>query len=270
MGLLPSQIKLLLMLHLRFQFEGPVVTLGNQDIYASYRDLQGFFAQVDCPWVAPREIRGHTSWNLATVFPERAPEFVHARTLFEMMGIDGYVDIDLGEQDQPEVRHDLNVPVAPELCDRFGLTLDGGTLEHIFDVGVALRSMARMTRVGGWVFHVNPIAFINHGFYNFDPMLFYDFYELNGFDSPKCYVVQVDTNDVFAPCPWFQYSYGQSFGHVLEPGKVPVACFAARKRESVPVIRPPVQGALTPDFPARMRASATADQADGPLPATSV
>jgi hypothetical protein len=37
-------------------------------------------------------------------------------------------------------------------------------------------------KLGGVIFHGNPISMINHGFYNFSPTLYHDFYTQNGWE----------------------------------------------------------------------------------------
>jgi len=43
MGLIPTALKFMIMLHKEVNFSGPVITLGNQDIWATYDDLKQFF-----------------------------------------------------------------------------------------------------------------------------------------------------------------------------------------------------------------------------------
>jgi hypothetical protein len=38
-----------------------------------------------------------------------------------------------------------------------------------------------MVRPGGFAIHYSPVSWFNHGFYNFNPLLFREFYESNGF-----------------------------------------------------------------------------------------
>jgi len=49
-------------------------------------------------------------------------------------------------------------------------------------VGQALRNIALNLDVGGFVYHMVPLCHWNHGFWNFSPTLFADFYDVeNGF-----------------------------------------------------------------------------------------
>ena len=50
MGLSPSVIRLLMRLHRERPFHGPVLTLGVQDVHASYEDLQTWSAEEEVPF----------------------------------------------------------------------------------------------------------------------------------------------------------------------------------------------------------------------------
>jgi hypothetical protein len=79
---------------------------------------------------------------------------------------------------------DLNSTSLPEhLKERFGAIYNGGTLEHIFDVRSALGNIFGMLRVGGVVIDGAPVnGWVDHGFYQFSPTFFTDFYRANGFE----------------------------------------------------------------------------------------
>jgi hypothetical protein len=81
--------------------------------------------------------------------------------------------------------HDLNQPVPAALHNRFDTLIDGGTLEHVFNVPTALDSYMRMLKVGGRVFLFDmPLTGLSgHGFYQFSPILFSEaFCERHGFE----------------------------------------------------------------------------------------
>jgi hypothetical protein len=238
-GLLPSHIRLLLRLQDRFGgFEGPVMTLGNQDLFASEADLRTMFAEVGVTPREPAEVPLHTSPVLREFFGEKSQDYVHARVFFDMLGLDGYADLDKFPDDEPVIRHDLNDPVPDDLRGRFGLVLDGGTIEHVFDIAQALRNVVAMVRVGGCVVQFNPHWHPDHGFYSLNPCLFYDFFGACGFDEMTCYVLQGDLRNVLDPQPCFEYRPGMEYQHLLDPERTPVLCFAARKVADVPTVNP--------------------------------
>jgi hypothetical protein len=80
--------------------------------------------------------------------------------------------------------HDMNIRVPKEWHGRYDVVIDGGSLEHIFDVPTAFANLADMLKVGGTIFINTPANnMMGHGFYQFSPeLMFRIFSEANGFD----------------------------------------------------------------------------------------
>jgi hypothetical protein len=77
-------------------------------------------------------------------------------------------------------RFDLNQPVP--LDRQFDLTLDFGTGEHVFNVYQFFKTAHEMTRSGGTMIHGTPVTgWIDHGFYSFQPTLYWDLASTNGY-----------------------------------------------------------------------------------------
>lgn len=104
---------------------------------------------------------------------------IDAQSLFAAMGM-RFTVIDLVASRGGERIVDLNYQVAPDLVGAFDIVLDAGTMEHCFNVGQAVRNILDMAKVGGFVIHLNPMTMINHGFFNFSPTFYHDFYGQNG------------------------------------------------------------------------------------------
>lgn len=247
MGLIPSFCRLLIMMHKRVRFSGPVLTLGNQDIWASYDELKSFFQELDCDYVEPQCVLPHTSalFNRFPLLIQRARSFVHAATFFQMLGIDEYWDLDVSDYEKARIIHDLNFTIPADFHDKYNLIVDGGTIEHVFDIHRAIENIIRMCKVSGWVIHINPASnFLDHGFYSFSPTFFYDVYSANGFDNLTCYIVQhhSDPKNYFDRCRYFEYTYGMSCDELLEPNKKIVVFFLARKYANVNKMNIPIQG----------------------------
>lgn len=77
---------------------------------------------------------------------------------------------------------DLNYPVGDQHNDFYSLVVDPGTIEHVMNVGEVLSSIVRALRVGGHAYHVSPMSMLNHGYWNFSPVTYHDFYMANGFE----------------------------------------------------------------------------------------
>lgn len=98
---------------------------------------------------------------------------------FSRLGIELSI-IDIKEVRGGEIICDLNHPVSEDLKCKYDIVYDGGTLEHCFNVAQAVTNILSMAKVKGFIIHNNPLVLINHGFYNFSPTFYYDFYVQNG------------------------------------------------------------------------------------------
>lgn len=92
---------------------------------------------------------------------------------------------------------DLNSTTLPDkLKERFGLIYNGGTLEHIFDTRAALKNLYDMLVPGGIVVHVGPMnGWVDHGFYQFSPTFFSDYYFANKHEALAAYLLRAINQD---------------------------------------------------------------------------
>lgn len=102
--------------------------------------------------------------------------------------------IDASDYEGADLLHDLNEPVPAELHERFDVVLDAGSLEHVFNVATALRSLMLMTSVGGRVILVTPANnHCGHGLFQFSPELFQRvFCADNGFELERIQIAEHD------------------------------------------------------------------------------
>jgi SAM-dependent methyltransferase len=77
---------------------------------------------------------------------------------------------------------DLNQPLPQDLARSFDLVVDTGTCEHCFNVAQAFVNACEALAAGGMLVHAAPMTRINHGFWSFNPTVYPDFFEDNGFD----------------------------------------------------------------------------------------
>jgi hypothetical protein len=243
MGLAASVLRLLVRLHGEQPWGGPVVTLGVQDVHATHDDLTRIFREerVRSEAVPPAERLPSTS----RYFRQSGREgtgYVHARVFFRMLGLAGYDDLDFADFEKPTLTHDLNRPVPEAWRRRYGLVVDGGTLEHIFDVRAALANITALLRVGGDVCHICPLSgWVNHGFYQISPCLLYDLYGANGFDAAGAFVVQLPRDPARHAEVVRPLAYTESALDLDDAAYRSLLLFRARKRAEQP-LRVPTQG----------------------------
>jgi SAM-dependent methyltransferase len=118
----------------------------------------------------------------------------YAEPLLELLGAAQVSSIDASPYEGASLTHDMNKPIPSELRGAFSAVIDGGCLEHIFDLPRALRNCMEMVRVGGHFLGIAPANnCMGHGFYQFSPELFFRvFSEANGFAVERMVACEID------------------------------------------------------------------------------
>ncbi len=116
-----------------------------------------------------------------------ADDFVRAA-----LGAERVDSIDASPHEGASLIHDLNEPVPPQYHRSYDAVIDGGSLEHIFNLPTALANMMRMARVGGRIFSVWPANNLcGHGFFQFSPEFAYRvFSDDRGFEAERVALVE--------------------------------------------------------------------------------
>ncbi|CAO3441342.1 hypothetical protein [Azospirillum endophyticum] len=99
------------------------------------------------------------------------------------LGFETVQSVDASGFEGAEHVFDLNRPGLLEATRRrYDLIFDAGTLEHVFHLPNALANVAECLEEGGIVLHTLPMNnAVDHGFYQFSPTLFADWYSANQF-----------------------------------------------------------------------------------------
>lgn len=97
-----------------------------------------------------------------------------AEGVLHKMGAQIIHSLDASDYENATIIHDLNTPIPVQYKNRYDLVLDSGTLEHVFNISVALKNCMELTKVGGDFIGIYPCNnFFGHGFYQFSSELFY-------------------------------------------------------------------------------------------------
>ena len=172
--------------------EPKICCLGYPDVLVSTEQAQQYLGAEAAARLAYRpDSASIIAWHALQAHLDRV---IDAQSLFEVMGMQLTV-VDLVASRGGERIVDLNEALPADLADAFDIVLDAGTMEHCFNVGQAVRNILAMAKVGGFVIHMNPMTMINHGFFNFSPTFYHDFYGQNGHQliAPIC---GVSTNGI--------------------------------------------------------------------------
>ncbi|SEJ87857.1 hypothetical protein SAMN05660742_12144 [Propionispira arboris] len=100
--------------------------------------------------------------------------------------------MDISDYEDADIIYDLNVEkISSKLEAAFDYIIDGGTLEHVFNIANALKNIFYMLNEnGGNIYHYLPVSgYINHGFYSILPCLLNEFYSSNGGSIENCNIV---------------------------------------------------------------------------------
>lgn len=189
MALLRPTVQLLLREHARYKFEGPVLALGVPEIYATHAELAQWMRETagkECP-----PLEGPQS--LSTNDAGRRLRWISPSFFFKALGLEPVTTVDIpGSEHAPELVHDLNKPLPAEHLGRYGLIIDPGTIEHVFDMRTCLTNVSRALKPRGVVMHQVPVYMFNGGYYSINPNLLNDFYSKNGFSEIRTYIIMWD------------------------------------------------------------------------------
>ena len=98
-------------------------------------------------------------------------------TLMKKLGFGDIESMDFSDYEGANVLHDLSKPIPEALEGQFDLIFDGGTLEHVFNIPVALENVFKMLKPGGRFISANGMnGFNGHGLYQFGPDLVWTFW----------------------------------------------------------------------------------------------
>ncbi len=162
------------------KLQGSCITLGVQGVQGNYSEIKQILMEEAYKYqeLGEKEICYD---NLTPI-----GKSLHQDCFFRMLGFSKVDSLDYFPNENPTIIADLNKPLSSDLYNQYDLVYDGGTLEHCFNTKEVLANVIKLLKVGGRVVHTVPMTgWINHGFYQFSPGLFFDFYGANGFANLK-------------------------------------------------------------------------------------
>ena len=121
--------------------------------------------------------------------------------LIEYFGATKVESVDNSDYERATYIHNMNEPLPENLCGKYDTVIDGGCLEHIYDVSQALQNCSLFCKPGGQIIHILPANnFCGHGFWQFSPELFFSLYSKeNGYNETEVFLA-----DVSDTSKWFQ------------------------------------------------------------------
>jgi len=227
-----AELKLLIDTFADRKLSGRCLTFGVQGIDATFDTLFSCFSQA-----------GYIGCDLDKVVTDDLPpgpraDLPHQDQFFRMLGCSEVESLDYYPNENPTHVTDLNVPVQETFMGRYDFVFDGGTTEHCFNIKEVLFNVVRLLAPKGRVVHLSPIfAGFRHGYYNFSPDLFFEFYGQNSFTNMEARILVIEPG---LRAYWFKYSPGDYLPESLY-GKYAMILFVAQKSESSGPIIVPLQ-----------------------------
>jgi len=178
--------------------------------------LGGIFGMLGAQMVHPSDD------EISMILNQLSFPITRERNLFSQLGFNCVESIDISDFEGSTHILDLNGEYVPDLLiGRFDVVYNGGTLEHIFDIRTALRNIFTILKPGGVVIHSGPTnGWIDHGFYQFSPTFFTDYYYANGFEILECQILHRKPGKQGA----FVYSYVPGCFDTLPTGSFEGTC----------------------------------------------
>jgi SAM-dependent methyltransferase len=229
MGLAKPALQFIAREHRRKPFGGAVLTLGRQGVLATLDEARRLLiAEQIAPAPLPAGVDTRTNipdWQTNS-FKRNTSDVA----FFHLLGLKDVKALDYSAYEYAEFIHDLNKPVPNALRSRFDLIVDAGTLEHIFDIRQSLANIALMLKPGGRVIHITPANnYTNHGFYQFSPTLYFDYYSANAFADLRGFVAEQDTY-LYDVRPWEFFEVTAAAGRMTS--KRPLMLFFVAEKTS--------------------------------------
>jgi len=154
-----------------------VASLGYPDMLLTEPQIVGLCGPDSLAKIQFRDdSEGIARWHHVGGQLERVAESI---SLFAALGAELHC-FDISASRGFEIVADLNFPLPASSAGQYDIVYDGGTMEHCFNVPQVIANILALCRVGGYIVHVNPMNYFNHGFYSFHPTFYHDFYTQSG------------------------------------------------------------------------------------------
>ena len=133
------------------------------------------------------------------------------RDYFSAIGYYDYQSIDInGAYDSYEFDLNLNIVDTYDFQKKYDLVINNGTGEHVFNQANLYINMHNLTKKNGLMLNILPfIDWINHGFYNYNPIFFGDLAASNNYEILKLTMANRDGTELIFPREHMNVFYEQ-------------------------------------------------------------
>jgi hypothetical protein len=170
--------------------------------------------------------------------------FKSTKDYYFSLGYERYVALDVNEA-MDAVICDLNEPV--DLGETFDLVTNNGTGEHIFDQRRIFENAHNLSH--RWIVHILPMGpWVNHGFFNFNPILFRDLAFANDYDATIYIANRWGQTVALGGDELFREKKPKRLERAMDEIGGDVSCVAVFKKTTEQAFRLPFQGKYQRDI----------------------
>jgi len=229
MGLGWHKAKLLCKLHRAGLKLGRVLTIGRLNLFTGPAKVRQLL--IDHGGVSPDRV--------AQLIPDSVE---YAEPVLLALGAESVDSLDFSSWEGATIIHNLNEPVPEGLRGQFDLVIDGGTIEHCFDLRNILTSYMQLPRIGGsLIIHTMGNNHMGHGLYQLTPEFFYRvFIPKNGYRMRRLIV-----HEEFEYAPWYDVPDPAEIGSRIELANpwigVLLLAHTVREQDLAPLRESPMQ-----------------------------
>jgi len=169
-------------------------------------------------------------------------------------GYTQYLALDVNTR-MDAVVQDLNHEVDVDAIGQFDLVTDNGTGEHLFNQLAVWKNHHDLTKVGGAMLKIMPYTpWCNHGFYNFNPIIYRDVAAANDYKWLFFWIVDRDNVPIDLPHQPSSFAFIEKrprvlLEHTLDPKwKTDLYMVAAWVRTNSRDFQIPLQGKYLKDI----------------------
>ena len=131
------------------------------------------------------------NWEMVNKYHSEITQYSTPQEFYSQLGIIEYTSIDINSYNGSIIA-DLNK--EHEWDVQYDVVTNNGTSEHVFNQHAVFLNMRRLCKVGGVMIHSLPTSYFDHGFYNYNPNLFFSVAKTNNDVYLFGYITHVNGN----------------------------------------------------------------------------
>lgn len=163
--------------------KGRTLILGYQDIYFGNEYASSVFEKFD--------IYGTKVKN--TINPNfKKNKYCDCKSLFYNLGFETVDILDASDYEGANIIFDMNNEAKKDLFESYDFIFDWGTIEHVYNTKQYLKNILFFLKNGGHYLCLAPASgFLEHGYYQFSPVFFYDYFRRNNWKIISNYILNI-------------------------------------------------------------------------------